>query len=314
MRGRDGMLPLIVREIAPQTPSIVSIRLEDPAGAPLPAWEAGAHIDVQLVTRHERQYSLCGDPADASGYRIAVLREELSRGASHYIHSFLRVGARVYVRSPRNMFPLADARSYLLLAGGIGITPMLAMARELAARNADWRLLYLVRTRNDVAFAEELAGFGERVQVHVSGESSRIDIAEVLGSLAAGTDVYACGPARLVDALEERAALLPRGSALHVERFEPALRQFRPNVPFTLVCAASDVTVEVPAESSMLHALGGAGIELPASCLRGVCGSCAVPLLEGQAEHRDSLGADDASGIVYPCVSRALGPTLVIDA
>lgn len=313
MRSRAGMQELVVREIVPQTSSIVSLTLEHPSGQDLPAWEPGAHIDVQLLTRHERQYSLCGDPADRSAYRIAVLREERSRGASHYIHSYLRPGARVFTREPRNHFALADSVSYLLLAAGIGITPVMAMARELAARESEWRMVYLVRERSDAAFASELAGFGDRVRVHAATEDGRLDIAALCADLPAGTDLYACGPPRLMDDLERHAPTLPAGSRLHVERFAPVRREFAPDVAFTVVCARSETTVDVPAGSSMLLALSKSGIEVPSSCMSGVCGTCAVPMLAGSAEHRDSLGADDARGIVYPCVSRAQGGQLTLD-
>lgn len=314
MHSRQGMTPLVVSEMVRETPTIMSIRLEDPDGAVLPPWEAGAHLDVQLITRHERQYSLCGDPADLHGYRIAVRREPLSRGGSHYIHSFLRVGSRVWVRPPRNLFALAPAPSYLLLAAGIGVTPILAMARHLAADGADWRMLYLSRRAEDVAFASEIAALGDRARVHVSGEQGRLDLAAVLAELAPGTDVYACGPQGLVDALSDLTEVLPEGSRVHTERFEPKKREFRPNEPFTVVCARSDVTIEVPADRSMLGVLTGAGVPLEGSCLRGICGSCAVSVLDGVPEHRDSLTSDEASRTIYPCVSRSLTPTLVIDA
>ncbi|MFF7294205.1 PDR/VanB family oxidoreductase [Microbacterium sp. NPDC008134] len=314
MRSREGLLPLVVTEIVRETPTIVSLRLAAPDGSPLPPWQPGAHVDVQLITRHERQYSLCGDPADVTGYRIAVLREPASRGGSHYIHSFLRVGSRVWVRPPRNLFTLADAPAYHLLAAGIGITPILAMARHLAAEGADWRMTYLVRNRDDVAFDEELAAFGDRVDLHVSAESGRLDLAELCAGLAPGTAVYACGPQGFVDALDAQADVLPDGASIHVERFEPKPREFRPNEPFTVVCSRSEVTVEVPADRSMIVSLQRAGVPMEGSCLRGICGSCAVSVLDGTPEHRDSLTADDASMTIYPCVSRALSPMLVIDA
>jgi ferredoxin-NADP reductase len=314
MRSREGLLPLVVTELVRETPSIVSLRLAAPDGSPLPPWQPGAHVDVQLITRHERQYSLCGDPTDVTGYRIAVLREPASRGGSHYIHSFLRVGSRVWVRPPRNLFTLADAPAYHLLAAGIGITPILAMARHLAAEGADWRMTYLVRNRDDVAFAEELAAFGDRVDLHVSAESGRLDLAELCAVLAPGTAVYACGPQGFVDALDAQTDVLPDGASIHVERFEPKPREFRPNEPFTVVCSRSEVTVEVPADRSMIVSLQRAGVPMEGSCLRGICGSCAVSVLDGTPEHRDSLTTDDASMTIYPCVSRALSDTLVIDA
>lgn len=308
------MLSLVVSDIVRETPSIVSVRLAAPDGAVLPPWQPGSHIDVQLVTRHERQYSLCGDPADVTGYRIAVLREPASRGGSHYIHGFLRVGSRVWVRPPRNLFTLGEAPAYHLLAAGIGITPILAMARHLDAESADWRMTYLVRRPEDAAFAAELARFGDRVTTHVSTQEGRLDLAALCGGLAPGTAVYACGPQGFVDALDDLAGSLREGVGIHVERFEPKPRVHRPNEAFSVTATRSGVTVEVPAPRSMLEALQGAGVPVEGSCLRGICGSCAVTVLDGVPEHRDSLTGDDASMTIYPCVSRALTPALVIDA
>lgn len=307
------MTLLVVSEIVRETPSIISLRLEHPDGAPLPPWQPGAHLDVQLITRHERQYSLCGDPADVYGYRIAVRREPRSRGGSHYIHNFLRVGNRVWVRPPRNLFALTEAPAYLLLAAGIGVTPILSMARHLAAQNADWRMLYLSRQREDVAFGAELQALGERASVHISSEAGRFDLAAAFADVAPGTDIYACGPQGFIDALTALAPALPAGCHLHVERFEPKPRVNLPNADFTVFCATSDVTVPVAATETLLAALQGAGVPADGSCLRGVCGSCAVQVLDGTAEHRDSLNADDASATIYPCVSRSITPHLVLD-
>ncbi|MDF2989819.1 MAG: hypothetical protein K0S37_333 [Microbacterium sp.] len=307
-------MPLVVRDITRQTPDIVSITLQNVDATPLPAWQPGAHVDLQLITRHERQYSLCGDPADTASYRIAVRREELSRGGSHYIHTFLREGGTVWVRPPRNLFELGDAPAYLLLAAGIGVTPILAMARHLASVAADWRMIVVARSHDGVAFADEIAALGERATVHVSGERGRLDLAAVLGAITPGTDVYACGPSRFTDALLDLAPTLPAGSGIHLERFEPRKREFGPNEPFTATAARSGVTVEVPATRSLLESLQGAGVPLSGSCLRGVCGSCAVPVLDGAVEHRDSLTVDDDARVMYACVSRArAGSALVLD-
>jgi ferredoxin-NADP reductase len=305
------MLPLVVRDVVRETPSIVSVTLADPAGDPLPAWEPGAHVDLQLITRHERQYSLCGDPADVHTYRIAVLDEPLSRGGSRYIHTYLRPGSRVWVRPPRNLFELGESAHHLLLAAGIGITPILAMARHLAATSADWRMVYAVRRVEDVAFADELTALGDRVTVHVSSESGRVDLGALLATLAPETDVYACGPSVFTDALA--AAPLPPGCRLHLERFAPRPREFRPTEPFEVEIARTGDIVPVPADRSMLTVLSGAGYAVEGSCLRGVCGSCALQVLDGTPEHRDSLTTDDDSRTMYPCVSRALTPRLVVD-
>lgn len=308
------MTSLVVREIIAETPSIVSVRLESPDGSALPPWQPGSHIDVQLVTRHERQYSLCGDPADVTAYRIAVRREPFSRGGSHYIHGFLRVGSRIWVRPPRNLFALSTAPSYLLVAAGIGVTPILSMARHLAAEGADWQMTYLARHREDVAFADELAALGDRATTHISSEAGRLDLVALLSGIEPGTAVYACGPRGFIDALTELSGALPAGSSIHVERFEPKPREHRPNEAFEVECTRSNITVDVPAERSMLEALQGAGVPVEGSCLRGICGSCALNVLDGTPEHRDSLNSDDESMTIYPCVSRSVSPTLVVDA
>lgn len=314
MRDRQGMMPLVVREIANETPSILSLRLEHPDAEPLPPWQPGAHVDVQLITRHERQYSLCGDPADDRGYRIAVHREELSRGGSHYIHTFLRAGSRVWVRPPRNHFPLEAAPSHLLLAAGIGITPLLSMARALEAAGTDWRLVYAVRTRADIAFASELDAFGDRVRIHVGEEEGRLDLAAVVAAAAPDAEVYACGPARFTDALRAPGDAAMGGRRLHLELFAPRPREHHPDQDFEVRLARSGRVVPVPVGTTMLHALQGADVEVGGSCLRGVCGSCALRVVGGTPEHRDSLTTSESSTTIYPCVSRALSPTLTVDA
>lgn len=314
MPSRKGLRPLVVTRIHEESTDILSLELGHSGGDPLPPWQPGAHIDVQLITRQQRQYSLCGDPDDRSRYRIAVLREELSRGASLYIHGHLREGRTVHVGEPRNLFPLLPAERYLLLAAGIGITPLLPMARELERWGAAWSLHYAVRGAERLPFRSELEEFGDRVTLHSRDHAPRLDLAALLAEPKpqSGPAVYACGPARFTDAVEEAMSSWPPGS-LHLERFEPKAGIVRPNEPFTVVGARSQKTVEVPAELTMLKALEIAGIELAGSCLRGVCGACAVTVVAGHAEHRDSLTTDEASSTVYPCVSRSLTPELTID-
>lgn len=319
MRSRTGMLPLVVSRITSQGAGIVAVELVDPAGAALPAWEPGAHVDLQLITRQERQYSLCGDPGDRRTYRIAVLREELSRGGSMYIHEHLRPGSPVRVRPPRNLFALRPADRHLLLAAGIGITPLLPMAARLhrdaeagsGSWSGSWELHYSV-SGDPVPFAAELDELGDAVTVHSSAGGTRVDLPLLLADPQPGTAVYACGPARFIEAVEEAMRHWPAGS-LHLERFEPKPVPVRPNAAFTVTCARSNVTVEVPAERSMLAALTDHDLPVAGSCLRGVCGSCAVRVLGGRVEHRDSLTAGDEVQIIYPCVSRALGRELVVD-
>jgi ferredoxin-NADP reductase len=306
------MLPLVVTRMALESTDIVSVELVDPNGAALPPWEPGAHLDVQLVTRQQRQYSLCGDPADLSSYRIAVLREELSRGASMYIHDYLREGRTVHARPPRNLFPVLPAEEYLLLAAGIGITPILPMATALWRGGATWSMNYAVRDAARLPFADELAALGSAVTVNSPDHAGRLDLAALLAAPRPGVAVYSCGPARFIDAVEEAMRDWPHGS-LHLERFEPKPVVARPNEAFTVRLKRSDVAVQVPADQTMLHALNAADVLVTGSCLRGICGSCAVRVVDGAVEHRDSLTSDADSPIMYPCVSRALGAELVVD-
>ncbi|MDY0914143.1 PDR/VanB family oxidoreductase [Rathayibacter festucae] len=347
MSDRAGRIPLVVTAIVPQAEGVVAVELADPAGGDLPDWEPGAHLDVQLITRQERQYSLCGDPADRRRYRIAVLREEHSRGVSMYIHDFLRVGATVHVRPPRSLFPLASADEHLLLAAGIGITAILPLAQRLDRDGSPWSLHFAVRSAAHVPFRRELAALGDRATVHSPAPDSpasnsadpntaapdsaapnsaapnspdpaplrlrgRLDLPALLTNPRPRVAVQACGPARFLDAITAAMSDWPAGS-LHLERFEPKPVTARPNAPFTVHCARSDVSVEVGAGQSMLHALTSRDLPVTGSCLRGVCGSCAVPVLAGPVDHRDSLTTCPDSPVMYPCVSRAAGPTLTID-
>jgi ferredoxin-NADP reductase len=305
-------IPLVVSRLTRESARILSIDLSAPDGAELPPWEPGAHIDVQLITRHQRQYSLCGDPRDRRTYRIAVLREDLSRGASMYIHDFLRVGSPVRARAPRNLFPLVPADEHLLLAAGIGITPLLPMAHRLHDAGTPWSLRYAVRHAADVPFARELAELGPVVSIHASDRDGRLDLGALLTDVRPGTAVYACGPSRFLAAVDDAMTTWPPG-ALHLERFEPKVMLTRPNTPFTVRTARNGITVEVPADRSMLQALTGRDLPIGGSCHRGVCGTCAVRVVEGGVEHRDSLTTDPASRVMYPCVSRATSSEIVID-
>ncbi|MGW3997260.1 PDR/VanB family oxidoreductase [Amycolatopsis sp. NPDC004772] len=287
------MQKTILERIERVTEDVVSLVLRGDEG-PLAPWEPGAHIDLELPNWLTRQYSLCGDPGDLSAYRIAVRHDPLSRGGSEYVHLFLRPGRTLTVSLPRNHFPLRPAPEYLFVAGGIGITPILPMLRSAAASGAAVTLAYAGRP-----FAAELASrYGDRVRL------GRPDLAALAGEFPTA-EVYCCGPASLVDAAE---AVFP---AVHTERFEPTRRAFGPDTPFEVGCARSGGTIQVPADESLLDALNHAGRPVPSACREGVCGSCEVRVVKGEPEHRDDIGA--AAGRMYPCVSRALSPRLVLD-
>jgi ferredoxin-NADP reductase/predicted TIM-barrel fold metal-dependent hydrolase/nitrite reductase/ring-hydroxylating ferredoxin subunit len=310
---------LVVRERVTETPDVVSLVLAVPEGGPdgaaLPAWAPGAQVDLVLDEGLERQYSLCGDPARRDLWRVGVLREPDGRGGSERVHA-LRVGDRIAVRGPRNHFALQDADRYLLIAGGIGITPLLAMASELERRGADWRLIHGGRSADSMAYGAEFARYGDRITLWPQDTHGPIDLDGLLGTPQPGTAVYCCGPEGLLDAAERRCAQWPEGS-LHVERFVP-----RPGAlagddePFEVVLRRSRTTVAVAAGQSIADALSAAGIEAPTSCREGTCGTCETGVVAGGVDHRDSVLTDAerrTGSTIMICCSRATTPTLTLD-
>lgn len=296
---------------------VVTLELSRPDGAPLPAWAPGAHVDVGLGPDLVRQYSLCGDPADRSVWRIAVLREGESRGGSQYVHDKLAEGELVDVRGPRNHFALEPAARYVFVAGGIGITPILPMIAHAELLGTPWTLLYLGRRRSSMAFVAALDAYGGRVVVRPRDEYDRADLRAVLADAAPGTKVYCCGPGPLLDAVEAACADLPPGS-LRTERFVPK-PQGPPvrSTPFDVELARSGVTVTVPPTASVLSAMADAGVPVLSSCRQGTCGTCETPVLDGVPDHRDSLLSEAeraASRSMFVCVSRSCTDRLVLDA
>lgn len=309
-------LSLRVDELRLEARDILSVLLRDPSGAPLPDWEPGAHIDVLFGSGVERQYSLCSEPGDRSSWRFAVLREPVSRGGSSYVHESLRPGELLSVSLPSNNFELADAGSYVFVAGGIGITPLLPMIQSVAARGADWRLAYLGGSAERMAFTGSAAVAGDNATLVAGDRDERLDLAAWLGPVDADTRVYACGPERLLASLEELSAGWASG-VLRLERFQAkALSEPLSTEAFDVEARRSGVTVRVETGCSILDMLEKAGIGVPNSCLEGVCGTCETDVIAGDVDHRDSiLSADEreASESMMICVSRATSPTLVLD-
>ncbi|MGW2290532.1 PDR/VanB family oxidoreductase [Streptomyces phaeochromogenes] len=294
---------------------VLALTLRHPLGEELPAWEPGAHIDVVLGPDLERQYSLCGDPADRHSWRVAVLREPDGRGGSAHVHGQLEAGGKVRVRGPRNHFALQPSPRYRFVAGGIGITPILPMLAEAEAAGAEWTLLYGGRTRNSMAFAEELSRYGDKVRVAPQDESGLLDLAAELGTPQSDTLVYCCGPGPLLDAVEERCEAWPKGS-LHVERFQPKVQETGADTEFEVVLERSGHTLTVPADVSVLDTVRSAGVEVLFSCTEGTCGTCETDVLEGTPDHRDSVLTDEereAGETMLICVSRCRGRRLVLD-
>ena len=313
--GLPRTLVVAAREVLAD--GIVALTLRDPAGAPLPSWAPGAHLDLLLTPKLTRQYSLCGDPEDRASYRVAVLREQAGRGGSAHIHDRVAVGDRVEVTGPRNNFALLDSPRYLFIVGGIGITPILPMLAAASRAGADWTLVYGGRSRSSMAFLPFLAdAYGQRVRVQPQDEVGLLDLAALLGEELTDTLVYCCGPTPLLDAVEARCAGWLAG-ALRVERFsagelaEPALVG-----SFTVELAQSGRTLEVPPDRSILQVVEEAGIPVLSSCQEGTCGTCETGVLGGVPDHRDVLLTADeraANDTMFICVSRACSTTLVLD-
>ncbi|MFC9977287.1 PDR/VanB family oxidoreductase [Spirillospora sp. NPDC127200] len=292
---------------------VVQLEFADPAGEELPGWEPGAHLTLRLPNGQAREYSLCGDPADRTRYAVAVQRDAASRGGSACVHERLRVGEVIEVDGPKNTFALEDAPAHVLIAGGIGVTPIKAMAERLAARGAERRLFYCGRSRASMAFADRLEELG--AVVHADDECGGTpDLAKVLADLPDGALVYCCGPEPLLAAVE---AELGDAARLRVERFRaPAQQAPDPagDAPFEVVCGARRFTVEPGV--SVLETLRRGGLDVPSSCEEGICGTCETRVLAGEPEHRDFLLTDEeraAGGSMMLCVSRSRGPELVLD-
>ncbi|MEU0395606.1 PDR/VanB family oxidoreductase [Streptomyces sp. NPDC006208] len=308
----ETSVQLTVHRMTWEAEGVLSVELTHPDGKPLPAWTPGAHIDVHVGGRI-RQYSLCGDPRSTAAYRIGVLDEPASRGGSRYVHTQLRPGQTVTVSEPRNHFALEDAAGHVFVAGGIGITPLLAMARESARRGVPWRMVYGGRSRASMAFTDELAALDGEVTVVPQDEQGHIDLDAALAGLPADTLVYCCGPEPLLAAVEERC---PAGQ-LRLERFAaPVVERTGDDEVFEVECAVSGLTLTVDADTSILQAAEDAGLKVDSSCRDGICGSCETRVLAGTPDHRDFLLSEaehTANATMMICVSRCATGRLVLD-
>ncbi|MCR8898066.1 PDR/VanB family oxidoreductase [Gordonia sp. GONU] len=309
-------IPVVVGDVRLEGVDVVSLWFHADDGSALPDFSPGAHIDLDLGDDVIRQYSLCGLRGEPS-WRVAVLRERESRGGSERAHNLSR-GDRARVRGPRNQFRLEAAEEYLFVAGGIGVTPILPMLRHAEERGIPWSLHYGGRTRESMAFADELAGHGGEVHLYPQDEVGLIDLPRILGEPRDGVGVYCCGPEGLLAAIESAMACWPRGS-LHTERFSPA-ESLGPRVgdtPFEVVCRMSGVTVTVGHDETILDAVERTGgVIVSSSCREGTCGTCEAPVLDGVPDHRDSVLTDDereAGDVILTCVSRACTARLVLD-
>jgi len=316
---KDAVLQVVVHKAEQQGAGVLVLDLYSASDAGLPVFEAGAHVDVHLPGGLVRQYSLCGDPADRSRYRLGVLKDPASRGGSEALHGTLREGTVVTISAPRNLFPLAgNAGRSLLLGGGIGITPMIAMAYALHATGADFELHYCGRSRSHAAFIDELAQapFADRVITHFDDEpASKLDLQRVLGSPASDSHVYTCGPSGFMAwVIDGARAAGFRDEQVHREYFQVEVDNS--GGAFEVHTARTGKTLQVQAGQSIVHALAEVGIAVDVSCEQGVCGTCLCDVLEGEPDHRDVYLTEDeraANDQMLLCCSRSRSGRLVLD-
>lgn len=312
---------LLVRRVTWEADGIVSLDLVHPEGRELHPWEPGAHIDVILPSGLVRQYSLCGDTGEPRSYRIGVLLEKESRGGSREIHETALVGKLLKIRGPRNHFALVDAERYLFLAGGIGVTPMIPMLQEVERRAAPWSLVYGGRSRETMAFLDEiLARKGGSCDIVPEIERGFPDLAGAISQASPGTAIYCCGPPGMISAVEQLCAGSTDPSALHIERFTaPAGGEAvdeGDNETFEVELARSGKVLTVPADRSLLRVVLDEVPSVLYSCEEGYCGTCETKVLSGEPDHRDTVLTDSekqAGDTMMICVGRSKSRRLVLD-
>jgi ferredoxin-NADP reductase len=310
---------LRVEHIERAAENINFLTLVDADGGVLPSWDAGAHLELHLPSGLRRQYSLCGDAGNRYSYTVAVLRVDDGRGGSIEIHDTGLVGRTLEVRGPINKFRLVDANSYLLIAGGIGITPIVSMARELHRRGAAWHMVYGARTAAAMVLTAELSGWPEHVSLMTDDVDGIPDFASLIAGQADGTAVYCCGPEPMLRAVEQICAATS-SVTLHIERFSPSGKSPAPSAgaetPFDIELKRRGIVVHVGPDDSALDVVREVVRNHPYSCHEGMCGSCEVAVLSGTVDHRDDVLSDEeraANDVMMLCVSRALSDRLVID-
>lgn len=298
---------------------IVGLVLSPAAGAALPPYEPGAHIDLKLPNGLIRQYSLCGRQDGSQVYELGILLEPDGRGGSRHIHEHIATGDRLEISAPRNLFALVPEKSALLFAGGIGITPIIAMADHLCRQGVAYDLHYCARTAARIAFRERIAQShnAERIRYHYDDvPDTRLDMAGLLAEADAGAHIYVCGPNGFMDFVlgAAREAGWPE-EQLHFERFSSVVEQADGDA-FEIEIVGTGQVIPVPSGQSAAAALAAAGIAVPLSCEQGICGTCLTSVVSGLPDHRDmylSPAERVANDCFTPCCSRALTARLVID-
>ncbi|MDD9920916.1 MAG: 2Fe-2S iron-sulfur cluster-binding protein [Boseongicola sp.] len=297
-------------KVQPLSAEITKYEFQSLDGSELPEWTAGAHLDVVVAPEYLRQYSMSGNPEDRSKYQIAVLREEHGRGGSALMHRIFTEGRKVFISEPINHFPLVEDSSIsYLMGGGIGITPMVAMAHRLHALNMPFELHYSVSSRSAAAFLADIEGFAwrDRLHLHISDEGTRAELGDLFRKAQPGCNVYACGPDNFMAGVVTAAieAGIPEDSC-HVEYFSPPEVPKYENYPFTLRLAKSGRDIAVSADQTATEALADAGIHVSVKCSDGICGVCSCGIVSGEVEHRDFvLSNKERETKIILCQSRA---------
>jgi len=303
---------VVVSRLQDEAEGVMGVRLLPLGGGQLAPWHPGSHITLHLPGGLQRQYSLCGDPADRGHFDIAVLRTVDSAGGSQWLHEHLTPGMTLTVDGPLNHFELVACNDYLFVAGGIGITPIKSMIESLPERRS-WHLIYLGRTRATTAFLDQLSARYPGRVTFVPSEERGVEFSLPDALRATYATVYCCGPESLMAAV---AQFVP-ADRLHAERFIPVARpSSQSDHETTITLARSSRRVTVSAGASILESLESMGVAVSASCRKGVCGTCEVRVLGGVVEHLDSVLADHEKnnlGVMFPCVSRSATPELVLD-
>lgn len=315
-----GPVTVRVRQITEEADGVLSFVLIDPTGLELPEWAPGAHVDLVLPSGTVRQYSLCGDPRDRSRYRLAVRLNLPGRGGSEEAH-LLRPGALVQLSAVRNTFPLTPAASYLFVAAGIGITPILSMAGSARRQGIPSHLIYIGRNEDALPFLSEIAEAGIEMTVVATSVEGRPSWEKMLAGRQIEA-IYCCGPNALMRELESHLERDGNGAELRVERFsaeplgegEPTGASL-PGDCDQIVCARSGLTTQAPPQKTYLEAIRELGIHLDSSCEMGICGTCQITVLSGEPDHRDSIltQSERDQGAFLPCVSRSRSEAIVLD-
>lgn len=316
MTSGSNLLNLRVQSIRYAAKDTHLVELVEPQGAALPATAPGAHIDLHLGNGTVRSYSLIETSEQPMSYTVGVKLDAKSRGGSRYVHEQLRVGSLMQVSAPRNHFPLNETAAHsVLVAGGIGITPIWSMLQRLQAIGASWELWYSVRSRADVAFAAQLQALGERVHLHIDEEAgSMIDLVSIAKAAPTNAHFYCCGPTPMLDAYEAATTSFPP-EQVHLERFA-AKQAAAVDGGFVISLLRSSKELNVPSGQSVLDVLLAHDVAVDYSCKEGICGCCEVAVLEGEVDHRDAILTESercANKTMMVCCSGAKSARLVLD-